>query len=163
MRIAITPFLWWVSQMWSDSTRHCRLPQLRKLTLHGLSCALSLLEHGTQVKRKQTGLASSCLSPVPQRPFRTFLVSHGKKIAKKRPSEVAGRLNTVVRGKAIKMKEENQHRRSDSANRESQEGVRWRFKIFEDGWPKKKKRGIILKNRQNWKYVPWAAGQREFF
>lgn len=50
-----------------------------------------------------------------------FLVSHGKKIAKKRPSAIARRLNTVISRKAIKMKAKNQKRRSDSKNRESQE------------------------------------------
>lgn len=71
--------------------------------------------------RKRTDLASSYLSPVPQKAYRMFLVSHGKKIAKKRPSAIAGRLNTVISRKAIKMKAENQKRRSDSKNRESQE------------------------------------------
>lgn len=121
VHVTITPFLWWASQVWSAGSGHRQLPRCWQLSPYGLPCAPSLLGHGTQVTRTQNGLASSCLSPVPQKAYRMFLVSRGMKIAKKRPSAVAGRLSTVISRKAIKMKEENQKRRPDSTNRESQE------------------------------------------
>lgn len=53
------------------------------LQLCGLPCALSLLE-GTQMKRKQTVLASSCFFPGPERAYKDVFGFTGMENAEKR-------------------------------------------------------------------------------
>lgn len=140
MLTAITPVLWWASRLWSEDTEPGQFPQYRQLSPRSFPRALSLLEFVKQTPGKKktdwTGLNLPLLN-AKEGLKKMFLVSHSKKIAKRRPSEESLRDNTVISGKAIKMEEENQKRRSDSTSRESQGGGRWKSKILEGGWSKK--------------------------
>ena len=57
-----------------------------------------MLEHGTDWLGLILPLSGATEA------YRMFLVSRSMRIAKKRPSEVAGRLNTVISRKAMKLK-----------------------------------------------------------
>lgn len=134
---AVHTVVWWASLLWWEGSGYRQL--LWWIFLCDFPYVPSLLECGAWVKRKQTELAPSFLSPMPQTAYKDdFYITWQENCQEETFRRASKRLNTVISRKAIKMRKENQEKVRQHKQRVLG-SVRYRLKIFEDGWSKKEK------------------------